>query len=148
MTIEPDLCLISGLDPNMKLLKVRICMKWMEFRRRACRARKIIPTTLPRRDPQHQHTRRRLVSFAKASLFYINPLCRLVLKNNLLRKYYGGYSGYLGPSLQRLAECLYNTGQPAEAAQAIQVGFKNKFTLKPVGSKNENCNGNKDDESL
>ena len=37
------------------------------------------------------------------------------------RKYYSRYSGYLGPGLQRLAECLYNTGLTQEAATVIQA---------------------------
>jgi hypothetical protein len=42
----------------------------------------------------------------------------------LQRKYYKQYSGYLGPALQRLAECLFNTGHLTEAATAIQVIIK------------------------
>jgi hypothetical protein len=41
------------------------------------------------------------------------------------RKCYKQYSGYLGPALQRLAECLFNTGHLTEAATAIQVIIKN-----------------------
>ena len=43
------------------------------------------------------------------------------------RRYYHEYSGYVGPGLQRLAECYYHTGQTDLAQTVIEVQGVQKF---------------------